>query len=49
MLEKDRFEYYKDEIAFCLKHQLMTLKNDILYITPNGFENYGAVFSLFYL
>ncbi|MDR1878354.1 MAG: radical SAM protein [Bacteroidales bacterium] len=49
ILKKDCFLYYKDEIDFCIKHKLMTLEDDILYITHDGFKNYGAVFSLFYL
>jgi oxygen-independent coproporphyrinogen-3 oxidase len=49
ILKKDCSQYYKNEIDFCLKHKLMTLEDDILYITPEGFKNYGAVFSLFYI
>ena len=45
----DCAEYFRREIDFCIKHELMTLDNDTLFITHKGFENYGAVFSLFYV
>lgn len=48
ILEEDCHSYYHDEINFCLNHQLMTIENDILYITRKGFQNYGSVFALFY-
>lgn len=48
ILEKDCSQYYKDEIDFCLNHGLMTLENDTLYITRDGFKVHGSVFSLFY-
>jgi oxygen-independent coproporphyrinogen-3 oxidase len=44
----DCINYFKQEIDFCIEHELMTFENDTLFITHNGFKNYGAVFSLFF-
>ena len=48
LLKADAFEYFKNEISFCISEGLMSLEKDRLFITPEGFKYYGAVFSLFY-
>ena len=49
ILNEDCTEYFRHEIDFCVKHELVSLENDTLFVTHKGFENYGALFSLFYL
>lgn len=48
ILEKDFYQNYNAEINFCLELKLITLENNNLFISYEGFKNYGSVFSLFY-
>ena len=49
MIGTDAEKYFQQEMDFCLSEGLVTKDNDTIRITPKGFFNYGAVFSLFYL
>lgn len=48
ILGYDSYEYYKNQIEFCLSQKFITIENSRVYITEKGFKYYGAVFSLFY-
>lgn len=45
----DSREYYSKQLSYCLSEKLISIHNNRVHITPKGFVNYGAVFSLFYL
>ena len=49
ILNQDSYSFFKEEIDFCIQKDLLILDKNTLRITFNGFENYGSVFSLFYL
>lgn len=49
ILGLDARDYYKGQLDFCLSEGFIEISEDGAYITPKGFEYYGAVFSLFYL
>jgi hypothetical protein len=44
----DAWEYYKEELKYCLDLGLIYVDNGRAFITKLGFKYYGAVFSLFY-
>ena len=48
LIGMDAWEYYKEELKYCLDLGLIYVDNGSAFITKLGFKYYGAVFSLFY-
>jgi hypothetical protein len=48
LIGMDAWEYYKEELKYCLDLGLIYVDNGRAFITKLGFKYYGAVFSLFY-
>lgn len=48
ILSCDAKNVFSNQLEFCIEKGLITLENDIVRITKDGFKYYGAVFSLFY-
>lgn len=48
ILEDDASKLFSNQLEFCIEKGLISLENDIVSITKDGFKYYGPVFSLFY-
>jgi oxygen-independent coproporphyrinogen III oxidase len=48
ILGRDANDYYKKQLDFCLAEGYVEILEDRVYVTPNGFKYYGALFSLFH-
>ena len=48
LIGQSAIDYFKKQLDFCLANDLVSVENERVYITANGFRHYGAVFSLFY-
>lgn len=48
ILQKDAEGVYKSQLEFCFSNGLLQKDGDLMRITKEGFNHYGAVFSLFY-
>lgn len=48
ILKDDSYNYFKKQINFLINNKYITIKNNLLKVTPKGFKHYGAVLAMFY-
>lgn len=48
ILRGEANHYYRKQLEFCLTEGYIEIQGDRVYVMPNGFKYYGALFSLFY-